>query len=82
MGESLKSNTTLTALNLSGEDKRKKTHKRCLSTKSTCFFLLMLYPIENNIKSAGLKSLTQQLKSNTALTELELDGKRNYTQRD
>ena len=44
LGESLKSNTTLTALNLSGEDKRKKTHKRCLSTKSTCFFLLMLYP--------------------------------------
>ena len=27
LGESLKSNTTLTELNLSGEDKRKKTHK-------------------------------------------------------
>ena len=28
LSESLKSNTTLTILNLSGEDKRKKTHKR------------------------------------------------------
>ena len=27
LSESLKSNTTLTELNLSGEDKRKKTHK-------------------------------------------------------
>ena len=27
LSETLKSNTTLTALNLNGEDKRKKTHK-------------------------------------------------------
>ena len=32
LGESLKSNTTLTELKLSGEDKRKKTHKRHPST--------------------------------------------------
>ena len=32
LSEALKSNTTLTALNLSGEDKRKKTHKRHPST--------------------------------------------------
>ena len=50
--------------------------------KEYLFLSFDVIPIENNIKSAGLKSLTQQLKSNTALTELELDGKRNYTQRD
>ena len=32
LSEALKSNTTLTELNLSGEDKRKKTHKRHPST--------------------------------------------------
>ena len=32
LSESLKSNTTLTKLNLDGEYKRKKTHKRHLST--------------------------------------------------
>ena len=32
LSEALKSNTTLTELNLNGEDKRKKTHKRHPST--------------------------------------------------
>ena len=40
LSEALKSNTTLTKLNLGGEDKRKKTHKRDLSTIHSVLFLV------------------------------------------
>ena len=73
MSESLKSNTTLTKLDLRGEDKRKKTHKRHPSTIHSLSFLFIA--IENNIGETGAASLSEALKSNTTLTALDLEGK-------
>ena len=70
MCESLKSNTTLTELNLSGEHKRKKTHKRHPSTIHSSFFISST---GNKVGDTGAKSLSDALKSNTTLTELDLN---------
>ena len=70
MSEALKSNTTLTKLNLGCEDKRKKTHKRHPSTIHS--FSILITSIVNNIGDAGASSLSEALKSNTTLTELDL----------
>ena len=72
LSESLKSNTTLTLLNLRSEDKRKKTHKRHPSTIHSFPFLIT--STENKIRDAGASSLSEALKSNTTLTELNLNG--------
>ena len=66
MSESLKSNTTLTELNLWSKDKRKKTHKRGIHQQFTLSFLIK----GNNIGERGTISLSEALKSNTTLTEL------------
>ena len=70
LSEALKSNMALTKLNLSGEDKRKKTHKRHLST-------IHLYPFSfsltgNKIGERGATSFSESLKSNTTLNALSL----------
>ena len=70
LSESLKSNATLTQLNLNGEDKRKKTHKRHSSTNH--FFPLMKPWTVNKIRDTGATSLSEALKSNTTLTKLNL----------
>ena len=70
LSEALKSNTTLTKLNLGSEDKRKKTHKRHPSTIHSFPFLITL--TENNIGDTGATSLSEALKSNTTLTTLNL----------
>ena len=72
MSESLKSNTTLTKLNLGRGDKRKKTHKRRPSTIHSFPFLFT--STDNNIGGTGATSLSELLKSNTTLTELNLSG--------
>ena len=79
LSEALKSNTTLTELNLGGEDKRKKTHQRHLSTDNSSF----LFPSTgsafgvgeislNDIGERGATSLSEALKSNTTLKKLNL----------
>ena len=73
LSESLKSNTTLTALYLSGEDKRKKTHKRHPSTSHSFPFSLFT-PTGNDILGSGTASLSESLKSNTTITKLNLWG--------
>ena len=70
MSESLKSNTTLTELNMFGEDKRKKTHKRHPSTIHS--FLFHFTSTENDIGNTGTTSLSESMKSNTTLTKLNL----------
>ena len=72
LSEVLKSNTTLTKLNFGGEDKRKKTQKRRLSTIHN--FSLLFTSTGNNIGDTGATSLSEALKSNTTLTELCLSG--------
>ena len=71
LSESLKTNTTLTKLNLGGEEK-KKTHKRHSSTIHSFPFLFT--STENKIGDTGATSLSESLKSNTTLTELDLTG--------
>ena len=71
LSESLKSNTTLTILDLSGEDKR-KTHKRHLSTIYSFPFLFTL--TDNKIEDTGATSLSESLKLNTALIAFDLSG--------
>ena len=70
LSESLKSNTTLTKLYLSGEDKRKKTRERHPSTIH--FFSFLFTTTGNEIGDTGAISLCEALKSNTTLTQLDL----------
>ena len=72
LSETLKSNTTLTKLDLSGDDKRKKTHKRHISTIHS--FSILITSTDNEICETGVKALSEALKSNTTLTKLNLDG--------
>ena len=71
LSEPLKSNTTLTELSLYGEDKRKKTHK---IHPSTIHYLFLSLLTENYIGSTGATSLSESLKSNTTLIQLDLSG--------
>ena len=73
MSEALKSNTTLTALDLSCQDKREKTHKRHPSTNHS--FFLHFTSTDNNIDEKGATSMSEALKSNTILTKLNMYGK-------
>ena len=72
LSEALKSNITLTELNLCGEDNRKKTHKRTSINNSLFSFLTTI--TANSIGETGATSLSEALKSNTALTKLNLEG--------
>ena len=71
LSEALKSNTTLTQLNLGGEDKRRKTQKTLIDNS---LFSILITSTGNNIGDTGAASLSESLKSNTTLTELNLDG--------
>ena len=71
LSESLESNTTLAQLNLCGQDKRKKKHKWNPSTNHSFSFLFM--STVNKIGDTGATSLSHSLKSNTTLTELDLE---------
>ena len=69
LSEALKSNTTLTELDLNCEYRRKKTNKRHSSTIHSFLFSTQT---GNLIGDIGMTSLSEALKSNTALTELSL----------
>ena len=69
LSEALKSNTTLTQLNLKGEDKRKKTQKTSINSS---LFSILITSTANWIRDTGATSLSEALKSNTTLTELNL----------
>ena len=72
MSESLKSNTTLTELDLSGEDKKKEdTHKTSINNS---LFSILITSIGNKIGDTGATSLSESLKSNTTLTKLNMMG--------
>ena len=79
LSEALKSNTTLTELNLSCEHKRNNT--QMISTKTNNSFII-IQSTENNIKEEGTAALSDVLKSNTTLIQLDLnrEHKRNNTQ--
>ena len=70
LSDALKSNTTLTTLNLSGEDKRKKTHKRHPSTIHSSFLITLTD--NGKFGDSGAVPLSEALKSNTTLTKLDL----------
>ena len=79
MSDALKSNTTLTALNLEGEHKRNNTQMISINNP---LFSIHIKSIGNKIGETGTTSLSDALKSNTTLIELNLSGenKRNNTQ--
>ena len=81
LSESLKSNTTLTQLNLSGKDQRKNTHKDI--RQQITLFPFLFTSTDNDIGERGATSLSESLKSNTTLTELNLwsEDKRKKTQK-
>ena len=81
MSEALKSNTSLTNLDLSCEDRRKKTRKRHPSTVYSFSFLFS--STVNKIRDTSAESFSDSLKSNTTLTDLDLscEDKRKKTQK-
>ena len=72
--DALKSNTTITKLNL-GRPKQKKQHTM------TCINNPFFKTTVNNVEDAGATSLNELLKTNTTLTKLNLssEDKRNNT---
>ena len=78
MSEALKSNTTLKQLNLSSEDKIKKTQRHSSTIHS---FSFLFTSTGNDIGESGATSLSEVLKSNTTLTKLNLscEDKRRHT---
>ena len=68
LSESLKSNTTLMKLYLSGEDRRR--HTKGIHQQFTLF--LIITSTANKIGEIGTTYLSESLKSNTTLTELYL----------
>ena len=78
LSDALKSNTTLTQLNLSGEHKRNNTQ---MTSPTIHSFFILIESTGNMIGDTGATSLSDALKSNTTLTELNLFGeyKRNNT---
>ena len=71
LSDALKSNTTLTKLNLRGEHEINNTQ---MTSIDNLFFLILIKSTDNYIGETGTASLSDALKSNTALTELNLSG--------
>ena len=70
LSEALKSNTTLTALYLGGEDKRKKDIQKTSINNS--LFSSLFTSTDDGIGFTGATLLSEALKSNTALTDVYL----------
>ena len=79
LSEALKSNTTLTQVDLSREYKRNNTQIESINNPLSS---ILIKSTGNKIGEAGIESLSDALKSNTTLTELNLsrEHKRNNTQ--
>ena len=69
LSDALKSNTTLTQIDLSGEDKRSNTQMASINKP---VFSILIKSTENYIRETGVKALSDALKSNTTLTQLGL----------
>ena len=69
LSDALKSNTTLTKLNLRREKKRKKTQKESIYNSLSS---ILIVSTVNGIQTRGAKSLSEALKSNTTLIKLDL----------
>ena len=67
--ELLKTNTTVTELELNSEHKQNNT--QMVSINNPLFFNLIISTV-NNIGERGVKSLSDALKSNTSITKLNL----------
>ena len=67
LSDALKSNATLTALNLEGEHKRNNTQMTSINNP---LFSIHINSTDNSIGEAGRASLSDALKSNTTLTTL------------
>ena len=78
LSDALKSNTALTKLNLRGENKRNNTHKLHPSTIHS--FSILIKSTGNEIGAPGAISLSDALKSNTTLTQLNI-GSEHETER-
>lgn len=79
LSEALKTNTTLTQLDLTCEGNRTISHKWHPSTVHS--FFIINKSTGNRIEETGIASLIEALKSNTILTQLNLgcEDKRNNT---
>ena len=71
MCDALKSNITLTTLDLGGEDKRNNTQMASINNP---LFFILIESTGNFIGVTGTISLSDALKSNTTLTKLNLSG--------
>ena len=69
LSESLKSNTTLTKLNLRSRDEGKNTQKTSINNSS---FSIQFTTTACYIRDTGAASLSEALESNTTLTALDL----------
>ena len=67
LSEALKSNKTLTQLNIEGQYKRKNTQKTSINNS---LFPILFSSTDNKIRRAGAISMSDALKSNTTLTAL------------
>ena len=70
LSDALKSNTTLTELNLRSGHKRNNTQMTLVNNP---LFSISIKSTVNNIGETGATSLSDALKSNTTLTELNLN---------
>ena len=79
LGEALKSNTTLTKIDLGGKHKRNITQMASINNP---LFSIFIKSTGNSIGDTGAKSLSDALKSNTTLKQLDLEreNKRNNKQ--
>ena len=79
LSDALKSNTTLTQINLECEDKRNNTQMASINNP---LFSIHINSTGNGIGETGTTALSEVLKLNTTLTELYLSSehKRNNTQ--
>ena len=71
MSDALKSNTTLTKLNLRREYKRKHTQ---MSSINNQLFFILIQSTDNDIGDTGATSLSEALKSNTTITKIVMNG--------
>ena len=71
LSESLKSNTTLTELDLSCTYKKRHTQMASIYNP---LFSFLITSTDNKIGNTGATSLSEALKSNTTITELYLSG--------
>ena len=72
LSDALKTNTTLKKLDLNGEQKRNDTQMASINNP---LFPILTQSKVNDIGERGATSLGEALKSNTALTELNLERK-------